>query len=51
MRGIGGGVAQTLNAISDNPVKLPEIITTTNEVKTLSIKKWGGGYLSIKYGI
>ena len=34
---------QTLNAISDHPAKLPEIIATTNEVKTSSIKKWGGG--------
>ena len=30
------------------PDQAPEIIATTNEVKSSSIKKWGGGYLSIK---
>ena len=40
---------QTLNAISDHPIKLPEIIATTTVTKSSSIKKWGGGYLSIKY--
>ena len=33
-------VAQTLNAISDHPVKPSEIIATTNEVKTSSITNW-----------
>ena len=42
-------MTQKFNAISDHPVKLPEIIATTNEVKSSSIKKWGGGYLSISY--
>ena len=41
-------LAHTLNAISDHPIKFPEIIATTT-TKTSSIKKWGGGYLSIKY--
>ena len=27
----------------------PEIIATTNEVKTSSIKTWGGGHQNIKY--
>ena len=42
-------MTQTLNAISDHPIKLPEIIATTNEVKSTSIRKWGGGYLNIRY--
>ena len=42
-------ITQTLNAISDHPIKLPEILATTNEGKPASIKKWGGGYLNIKY--
>lgn len=37
-----GEMTQTLNAIGDHPVKLPESIATTNEAKTSSIKKWGG---------
>ena len=40
-------MAQMLNAISDHPTEHLEIIATTNEVKTSSIKKWGGRYLSI----
>ena len=40
-------MTQTLTAISDHLVKLPEIITTTNKIKTSSIKKWDGGYMSI----
>ena len=40
---------QTLNAISDHPIKLPERIATTTVTTSSSIKKWGGGYLSIKY--
>ena len=42
-------LTQTLNAISGHPVKLPEMIATTNETNYSSIKKWGGGYLSIEY--
>ena len=42
-------LAQTLNALSDHPTKLPEMMATTNEIKSSSIKTWGGGYLNIKY--
>ena len=42
-------MTQMLNAISDHPVKLPEIIATTNGSKISPLKKWGGGYLSINY--
>ena len=42
-------MTQTLNAISDHSTKLPEMFATTIEVKSSSIKKWGGGYLRIKY--
>ena len=42
-------MTQTLNAISDHPVKLPQIIANNNEVKTSSIKKWGGKDLHITY--
>ena len=39
---------QTLNAISDHPFELPEMIATTTVTKSSSIKTWGGGYRSIK---
>ena len=42
-------MAQKLNAISDHPTKLPEIIATTIEVKSSSVRKWGGEYLRIDY--
>lgn len=41
-------MTQTLNAINNHQIKLPDMIATTNEVKSSSIKKWGGGCLSIK---
>ena len=41
-------LTQTLNAISDHPIKLPEMIAATTETKSSSINKWGGGYLNIK---
>ena len=34
-------LTQTLNAISDNPTKPPDIIATTSEVKSSSIKQMG----------